>query len=161
MSKVWRIRRFLYQKTNVYTVFFLKATRGIKISGSGSAMIGQLVKSIAYTRETERLIQLLQIMDGISKVAEFELVSRISFDSVFNKIYNKRLNRIYNYKLLHFQRNIKLKEVAALKCLCPHTFCRYFKSRTRRSYSLFLTVIKLGQACKLLSDAHQSIGAVA
>lgn len=76
-------------------------------------MIGQLVKIIAYTLETERLIQFLQIMDGISKVAEFELVSRISFDSVFNKIYDTRLKRIYNYTLLHFQRNITLKEVAA------------------------------------------------
>lgn len=124
-------------------------------------MIGQLVKNIAYTRETKRLIQLLLIIDGISKVAEFELVSRISFDSVFNKIYHKRLKKIYNYTLLHFQRNITFKEVAALKCICQDTFCRYFKSRTRRSYSLFLTEIKLGQACKLLSDANQSIVVVA
>ncbi len=139
---------------------FLKASSGIKISSAVSSLIAQLIKNITYARETERLILVLQIINAISNINEFELVSSTSLKLRFNNNDDTRLNKIYNYTLLNFQKNITLKEVAALVYLGPHSFCRYFKSRTRRSYSSFLIEIRISHACKLLSDTDYSMSVV-
>lgn len=139
---------------------FLKASSGIKISAAVSTTIAQLIKNITYARETERLILALQIMNAISNTGEFELVSSTSLKLRFNNNDDARLNKIYNYTLLNFQKNITLKEVAALVYLGPHSFCRYFKSRTRRSFSSFLIEIRISHACKLLSDTDYSMSVV-
>jgi transcriptional regulator GlxA family with amidase domain len=41
--------------------------------------------------------------------------------------------------------------------ISPNSFCRYFKSRTRKTYSQFLIEIRVGHACKLLIENKLSI----
>lgn len=139
---------------------FSRASHGIKISGSAAIGIAQLIKSSTYARETEKLIILLQVLNAISNSKEFELVSSTSLYLTFNNSDDTRLNKIYNFTLLNFQKTIPLQIVADLVYLCPHSFCRYFKSRTRRNYSSFLTEIRISHACKLLSETDYSIGVV-
>ncbi len=33
-----------------------------------------------------------------------------------------------------------------------HSFCRFFKEKTKKTYVQFLTEVRIGQACKLLID---------
>ena len=50
-----------------------------------------------------------------------------------------------------------LDEVAAVAKLVPNSFCRHFKSRTGKTYTQFLTELRIGHACKLLLDNRISI----
>jgi transcriptional regulator GlxA family with amidase domain len=50
-----------------------------------------------------------------------------------------------------------MEEVAAIACMSPNSFCRYFKSKTRKTYSNFLVEIRVGIACKLLIGNNLSI----
>jgi AraC-like DNA-binding protein len=44
--------------------------------------------------------------------------------------------------------------------MTPHAFCRYFKSRTKKTYSQFLLEMRVGHACKLLAETDYSIAVV-
>ena len=70
---------------------------------------------------------------------------------------NDRINSIYQYSIVNYKRKIQMEEVAALACMSPNSFCRFFKSKTRKTYSSFLIEIRVGIACKLLIANNLSI----
>jgi transcriptional regulator GlxA family with amidase domain len=71
--------------------------------------------------------------------------------------FHERVNCIYDYSLRHFRRAIQLEEIAAVANISPNSFCRFFKSRTRKTYSRFLLELRVGHACKLLIENNLSI----
>lgn len=139
---------------------FSKASHGLSIHGETLLSVKKLVYSIRFTRNSERIIMLLQILNIIAGSDHNEIISHTAFGSAFNKSDDNRLNKIYHYTLNNFSREITLKEVADVVHLCPHSFCRYFKSRTKKTYSSFLMEIRLSHAYKLLSETDYSISVV-
>jgi AraC-like DNA-binding protein len=61
-----------------------------------------------------------------------------------------RINSIFDYSFANFRNKIILQEIAGIANLSPNSFCRYFKSKTQKTYSRFITEIRVGHACKLL-----------
>ncbi|MBA4167115.1 MAG: AraC family transcriptional regulator, partial [Chitinophagaceae bacterium] len=61
------------------------------------------------------------------------------------------------YSLTHYKRKIQMEEIAGVANMSPNSFCRYFKSKTRKTYSNFLIEIRVGIACKLLLENKLSI----
>lgn len=137
-----------------------KASYGIGIHGETLLAAKRLVYSIRSARNTERFIILLQLLNLIAHSGNNTLVSHTAFGAAFHKSDDNRLNRIYHYTLNNFSREITLKEIAGLVHLTPHSFCRYFRSRTRKRFSLFLLEVRVSHACKLLSDTDLSVGVV-
>jgi len=99
----------------------------------------------------------MECLAAISELSEFTILSSIGFRYHENDTENQRLNAIYNFTLKNFMRKIDLQEVASLTGLIPNSFCRYFKTRTGKTYNQFLLEIRIGYACKLLLDNNQSI----
>jgi AraC-like DNA-binding protein len=67
--------------------------------------------------------------------------------------------------VLHFtfrqsHRKIKISEVAEIANLSTEAFCRYFKMRTRKTYTNFLNEVRVSNACKMLIEGNQSIQAI-
>ena len=74
---------------------------------------------------------------------------------------SKRINTIYQFVLDNFHREISLSEVANIANLGNSPFCRFFKTRTHRSFLEFLNEVRIGHACKLLIEDVDSIGQIA
>jgi AraC-like DNA-binding protein len=68
-----------------------------------------------------------------------------------------RINKIYEYSLSNFREKISLKEIAEVANMSENSFCRYFKSRTRKTFMQFLIEIRVGHACKLLIENKMNI----
>ena len=63
-----------------------------------------------------------------------------------------RLNKVIEFTFKEFSRTITLKEVATLANLTAEAFCKYFKTRTRKTYISFLNEIRVNHACRLLTE---------
>src|SRR5690606_22178581 len=72
-------------------------------------------------------------------------------DNPLKEIESNRINIVYNYAARHFKNKIPLEEVAALLNMTPTSFSRYFTMKTSKSFSYFLTELRLRNACTLLS----------
>jgi len=140
---------------------FARAAHGISIFGETLSTVKKLIYSIRFTRDSERVIILLQILNVLATSGETAQVSHTAFGTSLNKSDESRLNIVYHYTLNNFSRAISLKEVADIVHLCPHSFCRYFRSRTKKRYSAFLMEIRLSHASKLLAGTDYSISVVA
>ncbi|MBC7914417.1 MAG: AraC family transcriptional regulator, partial [Pyrinomonadaceae bacterium] len=137
-----------------------KSSYGINVGSEVILEARKLAHAIRFVRDTQKFILLLQLLNLIAGNANNTLISHEAFGADFHKFDDSRLNKIYHYTLNNYSREITLKEIADLVNLTPHSFCRYFRSRTKKRYSLFLSEVRISQACKLLSNTELSIALV-
>jgi len=137
-----------------------KAERGIRIEGKARQKIRELMKEMLVGNGAERIILLLQTLAVIARSKELKTILPIGFQSQLDTENEERINNVYAYTLQNFQKKIHTKEIAGIAHLSEHSFCRYFKNKTGKTYSNFLHEIRIKHACKLLSESRLSISHV-
>ncbi|MDE3236746.1 MAG: AraC family transcriptional regulator [Bacteroidota bacterium] len=138
---------------------FDKARQGIRVTKKTRQLVGEKMQLLLQAEGTERIILLLQILQSIANSKEVHTIASKNIYS-YSKKESERLNPIFQYLFTHFSGPVKLNEVAALAHMSPHSFCRYFKLRTRKTFSRFLMEVRIGHACKLLSETDKSVSQV-
>lgn len=150
--------RFLQLSENTIIRNLLeKAKRGIAISKDTRSAISKTLAKLLLTEGPERIIMLLEILTLTASAKNIEQLSSIGFKNEYSGQENDRINVVYDYSFTNFKRKIELEEIAAVAGISPNSFCRYFKSRTKKTYSQFIIEIKVGYACKLLIDNKYSV----
>ncbi|ALL05308.1 transcriptional regulator [Pedobacter sp. PACM 27299] len=134
-----------------------KSKRGVKVTGKNKEIVAALLTRMLEAEGTERIIMLMQALLEIAKCSELETLASVGFQYDLEQVEKDRISDIYEYTYANFRNKICLEEIADVAKISPNSFCRYFKSRTRKTYSQFLTEIKVGQACKLLIEAHLNL----
>jgi len=134
-----------------------KARRGLQITGSTKQKVAELLDELLLSDGAHRITLLIEALLIIGNCKQLQELSSIGFKHDLVEAENDRVNAIYDYSLKNFKRSIQLEEIASVANISPNSFCRYFKSRTRKTYSQFLIEIRVGHACKLLIENNLSI----
>lgn len=129
-----------------------KAKRGILIRGEKGPEIASAIEKIYQSKGLIKIIKLLECLLAISSLPQVISLSSLGFKYDYGDSENERINDIYNFVLNNFQRKINLDEVSAIADLVPNSFCRYFKTRTGKTFSRFLLEIRIGYSCKLILE---------
>lgn len=150
--------QFLQLPENVHLKNVLeKSKRGLQITGRTREKVAELLNLLLHASDYHRIIFLMEALNLIANCSEMTTLSSIGFNYDMVEDEKDRINAIYEYSLKNFKRPIMLAEIAGVAKISPHSFCRYFKSRTRKTYSQFLIEIRVGHACKLLIENKLSI----
>ena len=150
--------QFLEIPENIHIKTILdKAKRGLQITGKTRQKVADLLGSLLHASDNQRIILLIEALNLIANCDQLETLSSIGFKYDVIKDEKDRINAIYEYSLKNFKRPIQLEEIAGVANISPNSFCRYFKSRTRKTYSQFLIELRVGYACKLLIENNLSI----
>ncbi len=134
-----------------------KARRGVYVTGATAQAIAGYIKRMIANEGTQRIIILLEVLSAVAATNKLLFLSSMGFRHDFGEQENERINAIYEYSLANFRRKIQLSEIADVARISENSFCRYFKSRTRKTYSQFLIELRVGDACKLLIEDRLSI----
>jgi len=137
-----------------------KAQQGLLIKGATKEKIKPFLHNILAATGAKKIILLLEMLNLIANSTDLTLLSSSNFQNSYNKSETERLNDIYNYTMSNFKQKISLEEIASTACLSVNSFCRYFKSQTQKTYSQFLTEIRIGYACKLLIENRLTISKI-
>lgn len=146
----------LPENNNLKTILE-KAKRGLRITGKSRQVVAELLDQLISSNGPKRIILLMEALSSISDCKQLLPLSSIGFKPNFVEAENDRINAIYEYSIKKFKGKIKLKEIAEVANISSTSFCRYFKSRTRKTYSQFLIELRVGHACKLLIENNQCI----
>jgi YesN/AraC family two-component response regulator len=133
-----------------------KAKKGIVLKGPKTLPIKNLLKELTTAAETKRIILLLEILFALAECKKTQHIAS-TYSSAVAEGQSERINVVYNYTLRNFKSKISINTLANLINMTPNSFCRYFKSCTRKSYSQFVMELRIGHACKLLSEGKKSI----
>lgn len=134
-----------------------QSKRGIQILGNDKTPIGNLISNIIDADGTKKIMILLDALLHISASKNVNYLSSIGFKYDFQESEKDRIYAIYNYTIANFKKKITLNEIAEIAKVSPNSFCKYFKSRSRKTYSQFINEIRVGHACKLLIENKMNV----
>jgi AraC-like DNA-binding protein len=129
-----------------------QSKQGIKLEGISKAKIASLMPQIIEATGTKRIIKLLEVLTEIANCEEKKILVSLGFKPNFLENEKDRIQSIYNYTISNYKNKIELKEIAAVAKISPNSFCKFFKTKSRKTYTQFLNEIRVGQACKLLIE---------
>lgn len=127
-----------------------KANRGIRIRGIKGTKLENIIAEMLHQEGTDRIICLMQALLEISRSEGLEMLTSVGYSQPAEESQDERIRDVYAYTYANYKKKIQLEEIAGVARISPTSFCRYFKSLTQKTYSQFLTEIKVGKACKLL-----------
>lgn len=140
--------------------FLSNSTRGYLFKGEALQKATATLKDLLELDETGIIIRFLDLLDMLSRTTDFELLSASGFSKKVDVDASERMNRVYEYVLNNFEEDIPLTRIADIACLSPESFCRYFKKHTRKTFSAFVTEIRVGHACKLLQENRMDVNQI-
>jgi AraC-like DNA-binding protein len=134
-----------------------KASRGIRFFGNTHENVTRILSHISPEDGLKKILSFLTVADMLSESKEYEYIASVTYRNCNDEKDIRRFNDVYRFLMQNFRRQISLEEVAAICYMAPTAFCRYFKSRTGKTFTGFLNEIRIGHACKLLQDKNNSV----
>lgn len=133
-----------------------EAQLGLQICGATKEKITEMMKEIKHLHGMDRILHFLSILNTLCRSKEYFTLATPGTSAINSKD-SARINRIFEYVLKNYEKQISVEEMANLVHMCPATFCRFFKKRTRKTFTHFLNEIRIGHACKMLVESDLSI----
>jgi AraC-like DNA-binding protein len=135
-----------------------QAPAGVKFNPPAPAT-KKLFFQLREKQQLPGLILLLQLLDGLSGQR------KVLLNDTPGKIYyhqndSSKIELVFKYVIENFKSEVNSKSAAALIFLNEAAFCRYFKRRTRKTFSQFVNEVRVTHATKLLLDKDASIAEV-
>jgi AraC-like DNA-binding protein len=131
------------------------SVQGMKITGESKEILNPLIKFLEKEKGFRRIITLCECLDILTKKKEFTLLSTQEVKLVNNKT-RERIDRIFQYTMENFRDSIQLSTVADIADMSIPAFCNYFKKSTKKKYIDFVNEVRIGYACKQLTDNTQT-----
>jgi AraC-like DNA-binding protein len=134
------------------------ARRGLEWTGPTRDLVHQTlqkltVQAVGFTR----VMTLLSLLDDLSHAADYRFITSLGYTNTVKPSETDRMQQVHNYVLGHFHDDISLDSVADLAGMTPPAFCRYFKARANKTFSEFVSEIRIGHSCKLLMEGKLSV----
>lgn len=129
---------------------------GLLISGNTKEKIRLILLEMLEAGKTGRLKCLIEIFGVLSVSDELHPLS-VNTISGINIKDSLKMHKVLEYALANYKEDITIGGAAALTHLSPSAFCRYFKSRTQKSFLNFIIEMRLNEACKLLKETEMSV----
>jgi AraC-like DNA-binding protein len=134
------------------TQLFKKAKNGLLINGDTKRKLLSLLEAAHQAENLNRIALFISILSTLAETNEYEPIASAHAFYQSNQLETDRLNQIYTYTLKNYMNKISLTEIASLSCLSITSFCRYFKIMTNKTYTDFLSEIRISYACKFLIE---------
>jgi len=129
---------------------------GVKLHGSVRGTVAGIMLKLPGMNDTDRFLQLLQILNVISVSKEYKLLASISYKSCSTKN-THRVNKVLDYIMDHYQENLTLDDIAELVNMNKNAFCRFFKQGTRKNLFTVINEVRIGKACQHLTETNMDV----
>lgn len=131
--------------------------RGLDIIGDTRLYVRKSLEKLVKVSGFDAILELLTTLHFLSESSEVSYITNIGYVNIHKVSETERMQKVHEYVMKHFKEEIRLNEVAALTNMTEAAFCRYFKSRTNKTFSDFVSEIRIGHACKLLMEEKFSV----
>lgn len=138
----------------------LESQCGIKFFGSARESLENMMKDMVKVTGIDKLLQLVRMLDFMANTEEKQLLASTGYSKIRKSADFDRFDKAHRFMIDNFQSNIKLETISSMVGMTPTSFCRYFKKRTKKSFNTVLNEIRIGHACKLLSEGKMNIAGV-
>lgn len=138
---------------------FNRSVNGLDVTGDTAVVVSEKLEEIVGLSGLRRWLCLMDILVTLAESKELTQICKTSMIGN-NERESNRLSLVMNWILQHYEKNIRLAEAAAICEMSENAFSRFFSQRTRKSFSGFVTELRLHKACKLLKENELSVTSI-
>jgi AraC-like DNA-binding protein len=151
-----------FEKPEMYALkqLLTLSERGLDIQNELKLILVKELMELEKLSGFEGILKLLFILQKLAQSTDYQFITSLNYENNHKVSETERMRLVHEYVLKHYKEKISLSAVAALTNMTEAAFCRYFKSRTNKTFSDFVSEIRIGHACKLLMDDKISIAQV-
>ena len=146
------------QKPELYNINQLikKARRGLSFDARAINSVSSILLEMPGLNETRKLLALLDVLSTLSEAEGYQYLT--PKDYAFDHTQDEdRMHSVNRYVYEHFSERISIRDIAMIANMTESSFCRYFKTRTLKSFTKFLNEVRISYACKLLNNDSYSV----
>ena len=140
--------------------FLELSKRGMAFHGKTREHINELMVGMVHMNGIQRISALLSIFDILSQTREFRLLANPSYDHSTLQ-WKDPFAKIKEYIHQNFDKDISLPDMADMANMAITTFCNFFKGQYSITFVEYLNSLRIGHACKLLSETDRYIVEIA
>ena len=150
-----------------------QARQGLEWTGSGRDLAeAGMKKLVGQPVGFGRILGLLTLLNELSHSPDYRVLTSPGYTNTMktadaadaditapdrpDRAY-RRMQLVHDYVLSHFTDDLSLDTVADMAGMTPPAFCRYFKAHANKTFSSFVSEVRIGHACKLLMNGTLSI----
>ena len=133
-----------------------RANSGIEFSGLSQSAERYMIQ-IKESSGAERLGYFCTFMDELARSQDYRLLSTAQIELPATEDLQKKVDRVVNFAVEHYQDRITLAQAAALVGMSEGYFSRFFHQVTGNCFSDFVNRIRISKACDLLSRTNMLI----
>lgn len=142
--------------------FIQGSTRGYAFLGENKKKIISIMLKMEKMKDSDRFYSLFSIFKIFSSTKEFNILSSPSFSGpLFWQDESGHMQKALKYILQNFQKQICMKDLLEITNMSNSAFYDAFKHTYRMPFKDYLLNIRVGYACKLLSNTTQNISGIA
>ncbi|MEJ0103696.1 MAG: AraC family transcriptional regulator [Bacteroidota bacterium] len=138
----------------------IKCGCGIKLTGKTRARVAAMIEKMLAATPGKKLVSLVSILEEIAENKKHLLLSSKGFMQLPGDTDKNRLKLVFDYTFSHYNEKITIDPVASLLNMTRQSFCRYFKSKTKKTYIQFLVEVRIGSACRLLVEDEKNVAGI-
>jgi len=155
---------YFYELSEATPIFNLlnNSIKGVKIEDQETKKkLKKVIKSVMNADGLLKLAKMLEVLHIVSSSPHLSYLSSASFVDTIDSGQDHRINQIYKHVMKNFTRDLSTKDVAMVINMTTTSFCRFFKSRTKKAFTRYLNEIRVGYSCRLLLEDKYSISQIA
>jgi AraC-like DNA-binding protein len=145
----------VFEFKNIFNL--LKTSKkGIAFEGDIKKKIGLAMLGLQYETSFQKVITLITILNDLSRSKNYEILN-ISNYNINGINENERIRKAFNFIKDNYKKEVSLENVAKEVHMTVPSFCRYFKSQTKKTFIQFLIEYRINNALKLLIQSDKDI----
>lgn len=137
-----------------------KAKRGILFHRKTVNNVQKRIETLSEIQGFDAFISLLSILYDLSISRNQSLLASQGYVGQFDLNQSQRISKVVNYIQENLLNDIRIKQVADLVNMSETAFSHFFKKRTQRSFSDYLTDMRISYAARLILETDRNISEV-
>ena len=140
---------------------FLNSRRGLHVVGATRKRVSAMMNEMNRSHGLERLLLFLQILGVMATSHECHPIASPNFAANLELYDQERMERVFQFLTGRLEQELRLSEVAQLVHLSEGAFSRFFRTHTGKTFPEFVNELRIGRACRLLTESEKNITEVA
>ncbi len=131
----------------------------LEIRGKIKKYIINKLHLMYHEKPPKRLLNLLEILMRLSQSNELKPLLSPGFSANISGD-SDRINNVFEFILKNYTEEIYVQQIASKLNMSVASFSRYFKHHTRKTFSDYVTEIRIGHACRLLMQDNHNVSEI-
>jgi len=141
--------------------FFSHASRGCRFFGKTKQRLIEIIISIQKMNPVQRFYALFSIFEILATTEEYEFICSPAFRETDHMTESGPMRNVVEFILKNFKEDIKLKDVLEIANMSNTQFFLAFKKMYRMPFKSYLLKLRIGYACRLLTDPNHHVSQIA